>query len=183
MSDDTMISMLRADGPDPDLADRLATFGRFVGAWGIDGHAIAEDGTVTRFVGEWRFGWVLEGRAIQDVLAVRPAGAAPGQRSRGIGIGSTVRLYDPDRDAWLISWMGPSDGEFSTLFAHESGDRIVLEGQWTAGRQWSGPGTERRFEWSFSEIAPASFRWQGRLSDDGGATWRLAEEMLATRRG
>ncbi len=182
MDTDAMIRMLRADGPDPGLAERLDTFGRFVGAWDIDGRAFAEDGTETRFAGEWSFGWVLEGRGIQDVLAVRPAGTAPRARARGVGIGSTLRVYDPGRDAWFISWMGPSDGEFSVLFARDAGGRIVLEGTWTAGRQWSGPEADRRFEWSFSDITPASFRWQGRVSTDGGATWRLAEEMLATRR-
>ncbi len=181
MDDDGMMELLRAGGPDPGLADRLALFGTLVGAWEIDGRAIAEDGSEIRFAGEWRFGWVLEGRAIQDVLTWRPAGMRADARPSGVGIGSTLRVYDPGRDVWFVSWMGPSDGEFSTLFARQDGDRIVLDGQWTAGRQWAGD-DGRRFEWSFSAITDETFLWQGRISSDGGSTWRLAEEMHARRR-
>jgi hypothetical protein len=49
-------------------------FGQFVGSWDLDMFAYQPDGTARSFTGEWRFGWVFEGRAIQDVLVVRPTG-------------------------------------------------------------------------------------------------------------
>ena len=36
--------------------------------------------------------------------------------------------------------------------------------------------------WRFTDIGPASFRWRGEVSRDGGATWELEEEMHAARR-
>jgi hypothetical protein len=72
-------------------------------------------------------------------------------------------------------WAGPLDGEFSTLFARQAGDRIVLDGQWSIG------GDGRCFRWSFSGITKDRFRWQGHSSQDGGQTWRLVEEMHARR--
>jgi hypothetical protein len=39
-----------------------------------------------------------------------------------------------------------------------------------------------QLRWRFTDIGPASFRWRGELSRDGGASWELDEEMRATRR-
>jgi hypothetical protein len=52
------------------------------------------------------------------------------------------------------------------------GDRIVLEGS-------EGEGIRNR--WSFSEIAKDRFHWRGEISHDGGATWRLEQEMFGRR--
>jgi hypothetical protein len=54
----------------------------------------------------------------------------------------------------------------------EHGD-IVQEGARPDGRP---------IRWVFTELTADSFRWLGHISDDGGATWRLEQEMLARRR-
>lgn len=92
---DTMIETLAADGPFPDLAEELETFGRFVGAWDVDVSIRRPDGAVQRLQGEWHFGWALAGRAIVDVFNV------PG-RDHGV----VVRFYDPGRRIWHISYSG-----------------------------------------------------------------------------
>ena len=56
------------------------------------------------------------------------------------------------------------------LFA--DGETIVQEGK--------GAGANP-IRWSFSDIAPKSFRWRGEVSADGGATWRLNVEFFARR--
>jgi len=174
----TMLRLLAADGPHPQHADMMMLFGRLVGSWDLDVFVYEADGTRREFTGEWHFGWVLEGRGIQDVIIVRPRGdGAKAAGSQG-GIGSTLRVYDPRMDAWWICFMGPADREFSTLFARpEPEGRIVLEGQWSIGQK-----DGARFEWSFSDITERSFRWEGRISADHGVTWRLGEEMQARRR-
>jgi hypothetical protein len=177
VSNDTMIGLLAADRPHAAHTDKLLLFGQFVGSWDLDMLAYTPDGDSRRFIGEWHFGWVLEGRAIQDVLIAKPA--SPDQDDpagpQG-GIGSTLRVYDPRMDAWWVVWAGPVDGEFSTLLARPDGDRIVLEGQWSIG------GDGQRFRWSFSKITSDRFEWQAHLSSDGGQTWRLVEQMHARRR-
>ena len=40
-----------------------------------------------------------------------------------------------------------------------------------------------QLRWRFTDIGPDSFRWRAELSHDGGTTWTLDEEMLATRAG
>lgn len=70
--------------------------------------------------------------------------------------------------------MAPRGGEFVSLEGRAVGDAIVQEGNSLDG------GSRQR--WTISEIAPTSFRWRGETSLDGGAHWRLDQEMHAARR-
>src|SRR5437016_14590126 len=60
-------SALGADGPAHQNTDKLMFFGQFVGNWEFDMTATKPDGSQVTGKGEWYFGWVLEGRALQDV--------------------------------------------------------------------------------------------------------------------
>jgi len=144
-------------------------FGQFVGAWDFDALLVARDGTRTSHRGEWHFGWVLEGRAVQDVLISPPRGdgGAPEE------YGTTVRFYDPESDTWQITWITPVWRRVRRLVARPVGDEIRLEGRNDAGEL---------LRWTFSEITPATFTWRGYISDDGGGTWHLEEEMRLRRR-
>jgi hypothetical protein len=172
MSD--MIEALAADGPFAERADKLMLFGQFVGTWDAEISVFGVDGTAPeqRHAGEWRFGWVLEGRAIQDVLT----SPLPEERANGaetIEYGTTLRFYDARIDAWRITWIAPPFGRVVNLIARPDGEDILLEGR--APNGWL-------VRWSFSDITGESFRWQGRLSTDEGRTWALAEEMRLQRR-
>jgi hypothetical protein len=156
-----MLELLAADGPHPDHADALMLFGRFTGAWEMEGWRLAADGAHTPQRGEWRFGWVLGGRAIQDVLLVP-----------GVEHGTTIRFYDPDADAWEITWITPPGRAVRRLRARPDGDGIALDGLDPAGH---------RLRWAFTDITPERFTWHGRASYDEGATWRLEEEMRLVR--
>lgn len=153
---------LEADGPAPEHAEELMLFGRFVGAWDVDGAEIAPDGERTSWRGEWHFAWALGGRAIQDVLIVP-----------GLEYGTTIRFYDHEARNWQITWVTPVQRAVRRLVARPEGDDIVLEGVDLGGRL---------MRWSFSEITADSFLWQGRSSHDGGRTWQLEEEMRLSRR-
>jgi hypothetical protein len=169
-----MIAALAADGPFPDYAEELQLFGRLVGSWDIEDTHFNRDGTPRDVrVGEWHFGWVLEGRAIQDVL-VRPPlserSSAP--RTDFWEYGTTLRVYDPSSDTWRVTWFAPARGGELRLVARADGDDIVLDG------------VERdpiAFRWVFSEITPDQFLWRGSGSDDDGATWLVLQEMRARR--
>ena len=82
---------LVADGPDPEHAEALMLFGQFVGESELDWTGYDEDGNETLTErGEWIFGWVLEGRAVQDVWII------PGRERRGrVGSRKGVRDDDP----------------------------------------------------------------------------------------
>ena len=149
-------------------------FGQFVGAWDVDVTNIAADGTKQEFKGEWHFGWVLEGRAIQDVWVVPPRG--PQRTSDAAAnvhvFGTTLRVYDPRIDAWQIQWTDPVTQSYLRMVGRREGIDIVQHGENPEGNL---------IRWSFSQITQESFRWRGEVSVDNGATWRLDVEFLARR--
>jgi hypothetical protein len=155
-----MLDLLAASGPHPDHADKLMLFGQFVGAWEFEGFYTAS-GSRHAATGEWHFGWVLDGRAIQDVLICPP-----------VEYGSTLRFYDPEIDAWQITWITPPNRAVVRLVGRPVEDEIVLDGDGATGR----------LRWMFRDIAPDSFVWQGYLSRDGGETYEQREEMRLRRR-
>ena len=154
---------LAADGPHPEHAEALMLFGRFVGEWDFDWVAYDRDGEQSSAErGEWIFDWVLEGRAVQDVWIV------PARE-----YGTTIRVYDPRLDVWLVTWHGPVNGARRTFVARRSGDEIVQEGRTERGHP---------MRWIFSEIAEDSFSWRSVVSEDGERAWQLREEMHVRRK-
>ena len=173
---DGMIEALAAPGPWAEHADALILFGQFVGGWELEIALFDFDGGVrAEGPGEWWFGWVLEGRAVQDVL-VRPPRAArhAGEPTDFWEYGTTLRVYDPSSGTWRITWFSPTRGAELRLVARADGDDIVLD---SVDRE------PLAFRWSFSEIAPDSFLWRGSGSDDSGETWLTLQEMRARRVG
>jgi hypothetical protein len=148
-------------------------FGQFVGVWDMDIKFFDERGNVMfHGPGRWSYGWVLDGRAIQDVITYgqldAPSKTSPGERRSG----TTLRHYDASLGTWRIVFLGASSGALVVLTGGLDGDRIVLEGSEIEGI---------RNRWSFSEIAKDRFHWRGEISHDGGATWRLEHEMFGRR--
>jgi hypothetical protein len=168
-----MIEALRADGPFPASADKLMLFGRLVGSWDIEGRFLDEEGNVIReSTGEWHFGWVLEGRVIQDVIIAPPReGREPGEPSTSYD--TAIRAYDPRIDAWRVTVVAPVNGATVNLIAREHNDEIWLEGL--------GP-ENRPVRWTFSEFSEERVRWQGFVTKDDGVTWGREEEIILHRR-
>src|SRR5689334_18055484 len=97
-----MIKSLEADGPAPELREKLMLFGQFVGDWEIDAKYFRPDGTTVTENGELHVGWILNGRAIQDVWISH--GSDP---ERSVAAGTTIRFYDPAMKAWQCVWISP----------------------------------------------------------------------------
>ena len=154
--------VLHADGPDPARAAKLGLFAFLIGRWDMDVTTFPDDGTTHHGRGEIHAGWVLQGRAIQDVwmiprLAERRSvpGPLPGA---GNWYGTTLRIYDAALDAWRILWSDPVTGFFSRQIGRAEGSDIVQTGPDPRG------GTMR---WTFSDITLDSFHWTGeRAADD-----------------
>ncbi len=163
-----MITVLPSLKPHASLGEHARDFDRFIGTWDCDYASIAADGVVTHFKGELLFGWIIDGRALQDIWIGYPRGTST-ERS----IGTSVRFYDIKAGIWRVVWIAPSVGAIITLTGGAVGDRIVLNGQDTDGSL---------IRWSFNEIHPDSFVWRGETSHDQGKTWFLAEEHHMKRR-
>ena len=169
-----ILTKLRADGPHPDFAQKLMLFGQFIGVWDMDIQFFDSAGnSIFHGPGEWKFSWILDGRAIQDVLTYADlqdaTKTAPGDRR----IGTTLRYYNPKTDVWRALWLGASSGIFLQLKGGASAEGILLEGREDDGAQ---------VRWMFTEITPDSFHWRGITSTDNGASWYLEQEMFAHKR-
>ncbi len=164
---------LMARGPHPHLTNKLQLFGQFIGSWDADWIGYQVDSVNgQKGKGEIHFAWILEGRAIQDVWIF------PTREDLKYGLpmdewGSTIRFYDPNIDAWRISWHGPVNHVVRTMVARPVEDEIWVEGPDMQGRP---------LRWIFSKITSASFCWSNFVSEDGGHSWRLQEELNAYRK-
>ena len=167
---DDLATALHAAGPDPAHAEHLRLFGRFIGAWDVEWQGTDRNGTPATMTGELHFGWVLGGRAIQDVWKV-PASGTPAATLRPF-YGTTVRFYDPSIAAWRSTWIDPLNGRVRRFIGRPDGAGIVLDGI----------GDDPAERWCFRDITADSFRWTGEVSDDGRRTWRLDEQMFIRRR-
>src|SRR3954471_7423640 len=152
---------LHASGPAADRADRMGLYAWLIGEWEMDARVHLNDGTVHTGRGEIHFGWVLEGRAIQDVWILP-----------GVFYGSTLRVYDPGLDAWHILWSDPVRQFYRRQLGRAEGADIVQDGTDEAAKP---------VRWSFREITPRSFHWTAERSDDGGASWRRLVDFFAHR--
>ena len=157
----SFIDALQAPAAAPDRAEKMGLYGWLIGRWKMAAALYDQDGAKRTAQGMIHFGWVLEGRAIQDVWSLP-----------GAFHGTTLRVYDPGIDAWHILWIDPLKQFYSRQIGRARGDDIVQEGKDDSGAA---------IRWSFSEITPDSFRWRGERSPDGGANWRLEADFFASR--
>jgi hypothetical protein len=91
--------------------------------------------------------------------------------------GMTIRLYDPDADTWSLYWLtsaghGTIEPPVTGRFADGAGEFL-------------GPDTHDGFpvicRYLWSDIRPASVRWEQALSADDGKTWETNWIMTMTR--
>ncbi len=61
------LAALGSEAPPADRAKDMDLYGWLIGSWEMDTIRHLADGATERSTGEIHFGWVLEGRAIQDV--------------------------------------------------------------------------------------------------------------------
>lgn len=159
---------LHADGPAQDRADKMGLYGWLIGDWDMDAVRHLDDGTTRQSRGEIHFGWILGGRAIQDVWHIPAVQGEPPPL-----FGTTLRVYDPGIDAWHIIWVDPVGQNHLRQTGRAEGNDIVQHGTDAAGTP---------VRWRFTEITPRSFHWLGERSPDQGATWRLQVEFFARRK-
>lgn len=162
---------LHSTGPRPELAAELALFGQFVGSWELECTFHNPDGPDVVLPGELRFGWVLGGRAVQDVWIVpgrdHPAeGRAPGFH------GTTVRFFDSGIGGWRSTWIDPPNNRVRRFIGRPVAADIELISD----------EEQPALRWRFTDIAPGSFTWTGERATEVGGSWSHQLRMRAHRR-
>ena len=167
--------MLAASERSAEITAADDLYGWLCGSWDLDvlryrGIDVASSGLRA----EVHAGWVLEGRAVQDVWIMprRVERSATSDRTMNM-FGTTLRWWDPTIQAWRISWTNPVRGHREDQVGRRSGNDIVQIGT-------RADGTQTR--WTFTEITADSFHWLGEALQSDGITWRLEGEFRANRR-
>ena len=174
-SDSSLIQVLHAREPDAEREPQLTLYSFLVGQWDLDITTLLEDGSSHSGSGEIHAGWILRGRAIQDVWMIpRLRDRKPGiEQMPGAGnwYGTTLRVYDPNLDAWRILWSDPANNFFTQQIGRAQGRNIVQEGPDPRGGY---------MRWMFSGIQQESFHWTAECSPDKNS-WRKEVDIHASR--
>ena len=164
-----LTNVLPAAGPHASLGDAAKIIGRLAGAWDVAYTDYSKSGKVLQRSGEFVGGWILDGRAFQDVWIVDPSGKRTERE-----VYTDVFFYDAKSGTWPASFFDPEHRSVARFTGRADGyDKMVLH---TA--DLGAPDTR----WEFIDIRPDSFGFRSEASQDGGKTWTLQSEYRMTRR-
>jgi hypothetical protein len=163
-----MARALEATGPNSSLGDQAKVLSRLVGTWHVEYTDYMKDGTTLHRTGEFMVGWIMDGRALQDLWIVDPWG-----KHKDREVYTEVHYFDAKSRTWHATFVDPQDGSVARFTASEVGnDRFVLETKEIDNGET---------RWSFNDIRPDSFIWRDEGSSDGGKTWKLRSEYHMKR--
>jgi len=164
---------LAAPGRSPEIPESADAYGWLVGSWELDVRHYWVDVAARGIKGEVHAGWVLEGRAVQDVWIMPRRSERTGAPDKTLDMyGTTLRVWDPSIQGWRITWINPVTGQRDEQIGRWSGKDVVQVGA-------RPDGTPTR--WRFTEISPDSFHWIGEALLPDGQTWKLGGEFRAKR--
>jgi hypothetical protein len=160
-----MIEALAAAGRAPEIPEEMDVYGWLIGSWELDVIRYGVDVRDRNIKGQAHFGWVLEGRAVQDVWIMKADNLVA-------TYGTTIRVWDATLAAWRVTWMNPISGRRDELIGTRQGNDLVQIGT-------HGDGTPIR--WRFVDTTEHSFRWLGEALERDGETWKLESEFHGRR--
>jgi hypothetical protein len=193
------LAVLCAPARAADIDDADDLYGWLIGSWEMDVVHYRVDLRDAPRHGEIHFGWVLEGRAVQDVWIMPPRGeggpeadganaasarnAAYAAKTANVPsvaspaadamYGTTLRIWDPALHAWRVTYVNPRTGQRDELIGRRIGDALVQIGTHADGTP---------IRWNFTDITRDAFRWTGVALAPDGVTWTLEAEFHARRK-
>ena len=171
---ESFLEVLSPSGRSHEIPEAADAYGWLIGSWELEVcHYKAVDVAARRIKGEVHFGWVLEGRAVQDVWIMPRRSERTTDLDKGNNMyGTTLRVWDPAIQAWHITWINPVTSHREEQIGRRCGNDIVQVGA-------RPDGTPTR--WMFTEITPDSYHWTGESLLPDGKTWKLEGGFRAKR--
>lgn len=179
------LETLIAHGPAVEQDAAMQLFGQFIGSWAgrarTRNYQVNEYGEVYFDTGdvyreaslEVHFGWVLQGRAIQDVW-ISPAQKDIQNPSDVRMYGTTLRVYNAHQQCWYNTFIDPvTTQSIYRMKVYDTGNDIVQEFTTRSGKIC---------QWIFADISTAFFHWMWRESTDEGITWDVPAEFFVYRK-
>lgn len=164
-----LAAALEARGPNPALGNHATVIDRLTGTWDVQYTDYSRDGKVNHRTGELTFGWVMDGRVMQDLWVVNPSAADKDRE-----VYTDLFFFDPKTNAWLSAFVDPEHPSVDRFTGHTDGDdRLVFE---------SGDFGAEETRWSYNDLRPDSFVYRAEVSSDRGKTWKLQSEYHMSRR-
>jgi len=152
MTENGFFDVLRAQGRAEEIPAEKDLYGWLVGDWDLDIEFYGIDVSQYGWKGEAHFAWVLDGFAIQDTWTLPRWGAEKDPHKVKNSTGTTLRVWRPQQDAWLITWINPVSGARDELVGRLAGEDLVQLGHHADGTI---------IRWSFREVTKESFHWLG----------------------
>jgi hypothetical protein len=171
---ENLVALLHSAARSSEIPESADIYGWLVGSWQLNVLRYrAIDVSAQKIKGEVHFGWVLEGRAIQDVWIMPRVSDRSSYADRVDNMyGTTLRIWDSGIQAWRIRWFNPVNGHEERQTGRKIGSDIVQIGA-------RADGTPTR--WRFTEITPDSFLWIGEALEPDGHAWKLEGQFRARR--
>ena len=164
-----LAAALPARGPHPSLGEQERVFSRFVGTWQVEYMDVMKDGTQLHRTGLFIVGWIMDGRAIQDLWIVDPT---PSHAEREVY--ADIRYFDPKTLTWPSVFFDPEHASMARFSGGAVGsDRAVFQ---------SSEIDTNLTRWSFEDIGPNTFVFRDQSSSDQGKTWKLRAEYHMRRK-
>lgn len=158
----------------PEAHAGIEQYGQFVGTWTCAPAARQPDGSLKEFPARptWVWHYALNGHAIQDVWIPDPENPRP-----GASMGTNLRVYDPEKDQWVMVWATETLNGFQQFTARMVDGEMVMHGDITLG-----PHPPHKARITFYNISEAHFDWKyesSKLND--GELWSLAATLSCDR--
>lgn len=155
--------------PNPNAPPETAQLAPLVGTWEAVRFIRRRDGSWSSPVKAlWQWYYILDGHAIQDDWGLLDDSTGALQT-----IGTNLRIYNPTKKHWEMTWIDKSARSVLFFKATEVDGKVIMNGKNAKGQQVRN---------TFSDITPASFLWQQEWTMDGGNSWFVVVKIECRRR-
>jgi len=147
-----------------------------LGDWSTTAESLSQDGAGWKSTNnaDWHFYLAMDGWAIRDEYFSPPLSeqlSDPDKRS----IGTNLRIYDQDKQQWLMVWMTKSGKSVDVYAAKSDSEQIVM-----LAKQKNPQGYFSRI--TFFDMQQDSFEWKMEWSADGDKNWLEVHRIHGSRK-